>query len=119
MSKTYKSIFPTFEEIKNGQVEIVERTYFKTVNGEKRQYSKLSLELIIANCHFAPLFDRVLILRDRSGKRIAFQPITAGKTWRLCFAYNAAGWNECISIIKQELTAYKRMIRNIVNEEDI
>ena len=117
MNKTYKSIFPTFEEIDNGSAHIIERSYYKTVNGERKTYHKLALELVIADDHFNPVFSRIRILRDRKGNRLAFQPITAGKIWPPCFAYTESGWNDCIFIIKQELMAYRKVIEKIMNEE--
>lgn len=119
MNKKYKSIFPTFEEIDNGLADIIEHSYCKTVNGERRMYHKLALELVIANDHFKPVFSRIRILRDRKGNRLAFQPITAGKIWPPCFAYTESGWNDCVFIIKQELMAYRKVIEKIMNEEDI
>ena len=117
MNKTYKSIFPTFEEIDNGSAHIIERSYYKTVNGERKTYHKLALELVIANDHFNPVLGHILILRNRRGKRIAFQPITAGKVWPPCFAYDETGWNNCIWCIKQELITYRQVAEKIMNEE--
>ena len=120
MNKTYKSVFPTFEEIdKNTNVDIKETLYFKKVNGQYKMYHQLALDLIIADDKFSPLLGHIRILRNRQGKRIAFQPIVAGKALMSHFMYNDKGWNDCIFAIKQELMTYKKFTMNIMNEEAI
>lgn len=119
-NKTYKSIFPTFEEIdENKNVNIKETLYFKKVNGQYKMYHQLALDLIIADDTFSPLLGHIRILRNRQGKRIAFQPIVAGKALMPHFVYNDKGWNECIFAIKQELMTYRKLTMNIMNEEAI
>ena len=118
MNKTYKSIFPTFEEIdRNTNVDIKETVYFRSVKGELKMYHQLALDLTIADDKFSPILGHILILRNRQKQRIAFQPITAGKIWPPCFAYTESGWNDCICSIKQELITYRQMTEKIMNEE--
>lgn len=120
MNKTYKSIFPTFEEIdSNTNVDIKETVYFRSVKGELKMYHQLALDLTIADDKFSPILGHILILRNRRGKRIAFRPITAGKVWPPCFAYDETGWNNCIWCIKQELITYRQVAEKIMNEEKL
>ena len=120
MNKTYKSIFPTFEEIdQNTNVDVKETLYFKKVKGQYKMYHQLVLDLIIADDKFSPLLGHIRILRNRQGKRIAFQPIVAGKVLTSRFMYDDKGWNDCIFAIKQELMTYRKLTTNIMNEEAI